>query len=432
MTLFFRRTGYTALACLVLAQSAAAEISAREVWDEWKAYFADFGYDVTATEADTGNGVRASNVELLFEAEDPVTQTRISFAEIVLSDNGDGTVSIDLPDTFPMSIRGEDADGPFDLDLTISHSDVRMLASGTPENQIYDYAASSMSVVLDDITVEGDALGSDAVSGQMVATGMRALSTMTNGDPRLVEQNVSADQISYEFQFTDPSSNDSGAVSGEVSGVTMQGSGNLPGNIDPSDPAAMIQAGMSGGGRFQYASGQGRVSATSADGPFEMTTQSSGGTLAVSLGRDGVVYDLGQIGTVVSVVVPDFPIPLGGQMAESGFRLQMPISKSEEQQDFGLGLKLRGLQLDDIIWNMFDPGAVLPRDAADLDIDLAGKATLDQDLFDPALAEAVRPEDMAPGELNALSIRSLLLSIAGATVTGTGDFTFDNTDTATF
>jgi hypothetical protein len=73
---------------------------------------------------------------------------------------------------------------------------------------------------------------------------------------------------------------------------------------------------------------------------------------------------------------------------------------------------------------MFDPGGVLPRDPATLVVDIAGKANWLVDIFDPAIAEA--PMDQPPGEFHSLSVNELLLRLAGAELTGSGDFTVNN------
>ena len=71
---------------------------------------------------------------------------------------------------------------------------------------------------------------------------------------------------------------------------------------------------------------------------------------------------------------------------------------------------------------MIDPGEQLPRDPATLIIDLGGQATLTEDIFDPAYADG--PFEGPPGELNGLKVNELKLSLAGAELTGDGDFTF--------
>jgi hypothetical protein len=85
-----------------------------------------------------------------------------------------------------------------------------------------------------------------------------------------------------------------------------------------------------------------------------------------------------------------------------------------------------------MLWGMADPTGVLPRDPASIVIDLAGKGKILADMFNPEDLEAVEMGEIMPGELNALTIRELLVSAAGARLTGTGDFTFNNEDLASF
>ncbi|MEY2961229.1 MAG: hypothetical protein RLZ60_1059, partial [Pseudomonadota bacterium] len=53
------------------------------------------------------------------------------------------------------------------------------------------------------------------------------------------------------------------------------------------------------------------------------------------------------------------------------------------------------------------------------------------DVMDPKQAAALEQTDV-PGELHSLTLQNLKLAIAGAEITGTGDFTFDNTDLQTY
>jgi hypothetical protein len=72
----------------------------------------------------------------------------------------------------------------------------------------------------------------------------------------------------------------------------------------------------------------------------------------------------------------------------------------------------------------------LPRDPATLALDVTGKAKMTVDIFDPANAELL--ENGAPlGEFNAVNINNLTLSAVGANLTGSGAFTFDNSDMTT-
>jgi len=50
------------------------------------------------------------------------------------------------------------------------------------------------------------------------------------------------------------------------------------------------------------------------------------------------------------------------------------------------------------------------------------------DFLDPEQMAEVENGNVMPAELEALTLRNLRVAAAGAELTGTGDFTFDNTD----
>ncbi|MBO6882594.1 MAG: DUF2125 domain-containing protein, partial [Marivita sp.] len=96
------------------------------------------------------------------------------------------------------------------------------------------------------------------------------------------------------------------------------------------------------------------------------------------------------------------------------------------------GLTLGGFQMSALLWNIFDPGAALPRDPATIALDLTGKVTPFINLFDPEQMAALDATGEVPGELNALTLNNLTVEAAGAKLGGSGSFTFDNDDLQTF
>jgi Uncharacterized protein conserved in bacteria (DUF2125) len=74
-------------------------------------------------------------------------------------------------------------------------------------------------------------------------------------------------------------------------------------------------------------------------------------------------------------------------------------------------------------WAMFDPNGALPRDAADLAIDVSGKTKIDIPAMIAADESGAPPVMPAPESLN---ITEIGLKVAGAALAGTGAFTFDN------
>jgi hypothetical protein len=162
------------------------------------------------------------------------------------------------------------------------------------------------------------------------------------------------------------------------------------------------------------------------------TSTSAGGKLSIKMDEGGLGYG-GQSDDVrVEVTMPPLAFPLAMGMKQTSFDLAMPLTKSDAPQDFGLALKLGGFTLSDAIWALFDPTAKLLRDPATIALDLSGKATILADIMDPAAMEQVEDGASAPAELNALTLNSLLVSVAGAELTGRGAVTLDNDDMTTY
>ncbi len=134
----------------------------------------------------------------------------------------------------------------------------------------------------------------------------------------------------------------------------------------------------------------------------------------------------------MTVETNQLPFPVQFASQKLGFEMTTPVSKGDEPQDFAGSFTLSEFTMSEAIWAMFDPAQQLPRDPATVDIDLTGKARLLFDLLDPEQAEALEDMEEAPAELNALTLNRLTVRLAGAELTGEGDFTFDNSDLESF
>jgi hypothetical protein len=187
----------------------------------------------------------------------------------------------------------------------------------------------------------------------------------------------------------------------------------------------MIAAGFVTSGTTTHGPATFAVGGTADGAAFAIDGAYASGAYDVAVNEAGLDYGYTGRGFTLALASDDVPLPEMSIAAdELGSRLAMPVGVSEEPQDLGLGLRLVGLTISDQLWSMFDPGGVLPRDPAALVIDIAGKGNWLVDIFDPAIAET--PMDSAPGELHALTVNEILLRLAGAELTGSGDFTVNN------
>jgi hypothetical protein len=198
------------------------------------------------------------------------------------------------------------------------------------------------------------------------------------------------------------------------------------------DMAALLKAGLDMSGRFEHGGGTSTFTVQDGDETMNGNTRTDSGDLEFAMSQEQMRYGGSANGLAMSFSGADVPFPIEIAMEKSAFGLTAPISESEEPQDFALSVTLGDFTMSDMIWAMFDPAGALPRDPATVAIDLAGKAKMFVDMMDPdQMAEMETGQEMF-GELNALTINDITVRAAGAELTGVGDFTFDNSDLASF
>ncbi len=429
MTAHFRQSIGAAIILISSAQMASAQVTAQEVWDDWKGYMIGYGYEVTGSESMSGNTLTISGLTMSMNMPQNEGSVSIDMQSLILTGNSDGTVDVTMSGTMPMHIKGSDGGEDFDVVVNYTQSGNSLVVSGKPKDLNYNYTASQVGVALASLSVDGETLPEGLAHASMILTNVISSTQMKVGDLRDYSQRMSADSLTYDMAFDDPESDDGGTFQGSIVGLSFEGGGSIPLDMSTSDLPAMLAAGFAFDGVFDYKSGNSNMSAAGDGEQFTFTSASQGGRFNVAMDAARIKYDIGQNGTSINVTTNQLPFPVDMQLAESRILVNMPVAKSDEEQDFSFLVKLRDFTISDMIWGMVDPGSVLPRDPATVVLDLSGKAKVLVDYMDPNIAENM-PD--VPGELNALTINELLVSAAGAKLSGTGDFTFDNSDLATF
>ncbi|MCA0872653.1 DUF2125 domain-containing protein [Seohaeicola saemankumensis] len=431
MTVQFARGGSVALFTIFAAQTAWADLTAKDVWAEWQSYMTDAGYEVSATETMSGNTLTIGGLTMNMEM--PEGKASVSMGDIALAENGDGTVSVSFPATVPVvfDVKPE-GEEPFQGTLNLTQSDAAMVVSGSPQAMTYDYSAAALAVALADLSVDGESIPADAVRAMFELSNVVLKETFTIGDTRSFDYAMTADAAAYDFAFDDPESEDAVSLKGAMQTIAYSGKGAIPAEMDTADMRAMLAAGFGFDGTITYAAGNSEMMGKGDGEDFAFASTSQGGSLGIAMDAAHLVYDIAHKGVQMTVQGAEIPFPVTMNLDETQFAIDMPLAKSDEEQPFAMKIKLGNFQVPEQLWGMVDPAGVLPRDAATIALDVAGKATVLLDLFDPALGQDPEAFGEKPGELNALTVNDLLVSAAGAKLSGTGDFTFDNSDLESF
>lgn len=432
MSFWSRQLGSSAIAIFITGSAAMADVTAEQVWSDFKSYLQDFGYTVAGTEDVSGDTVTVTDLTLTFDSTpDDVTAT-IVMDSLSFEETGDGRVRITMPERMPVTFRmdgpeleGETVAGT--LDYTQQGFD--MVVSGDPDTMTYTYSAAEMAFALTSLVVGADTIPIEAAEARM--TGIAGESTNSGSDLRTTAQTMTIAALNYVLDMSNPE-DPTGRISinGELNNLGFDGTLSIPSGVDMTDTSAAMRAGFAVDGGYSYETGAADIAITGQGQTFESNSSSANGRLTVQMNGTRIAYAGSASDVALNYAGSEIPLPVTVGMGQVGFNMLFPVAQTEEPTDFGLGLTLADITVSDAIWGMFDPAGQLPRDPATIDIDLSGKVRLTQDIMDEEQMMAAM--GTPPGEIHALTVNRLTVSIAGASLTGTGDFTFDNSDLTTF
>jgi hypothetical protein len=405
------------------ASPVLAEITAEDVWNSWQTLAGSYNQKIVVESENFADGVLTlTGVTTTLELPDGGVATG-EISEMVLTEQGDGTVSMTMPDEYPFTFEAEGSEGEdVAMSMRFLQEGLDLVASGDPEAISYDFSAPSMSIVLDEMTENGRPVD---MTLNAVMSGTDGSYTVEGGEPQKIASGFTADSLDIEVAINEPEENVDFDMTLAISDVASTSTGAITPFASGADLAAMLKAGFEGKGRMTSGASTFEIRASDGETPFTLTGGSESGTLDVAMGSDGAVYEstntgISSILELENMGMPPFELDI----AETSGELRMPLIVTEEPRDFGLVVDVNGLSLGESVWAMIDPMGGLPRDPANLELDLSGEGRWKVDFSDPDAMTAMTDE--VPGEVNSLSLNKLLLSFLGAELTGSGDFSFDN------
>lgn len=422
----------TALVTGVSGSGAFADVTADQVWQGWLESFEDAGYRVDSDTSRSGDTLTIDEVALELDAPDAGESLSMRIGGIRLVENGDGTVSVILPETLPIAIAATDDEaqevtasvevGQRALDLTIS---------GSPDELDYSYTAEVLTLALTGLQA-GDETP-EIGAAQVRLENLDGNSDIEPGDSsRAVDQALRAGPVTYEIDITEPDDGARMAVEGTMERVEFTGNATTPDGSEAGDMAGALRDGFRFASSVDYENGSTSYRFEDAGEVLEGANSSARGRLATSVGPDGLRYEASGEDVSMAISASDFPVPVELEMARLGSNVTMPVMSTEDMQDYAIDLELSEFTMSDELWSMIDPERQLPRDPATLRVDLAGTGRLFLDLLDPAEMEDLESSERMPGELESLTLNELTLDVAGARLSGEGAFTFDSDDLESF
>ncbi len=411
-------------AALMTGTAALADVTAQDVWDQWQDSMMMMGDGAVSVGSESyENGVlTVSDVSLDFS--DDMSTVTVDMGDLVFEEQGDGTVSIVMADSYPVSITSEEET----VNLTVVQSGVDLIAGGTPDAMSYDLTADQYAIILDSIEGSTPAPEGDLRVAMNNVTGTYAVS---GDDLRDMSYDLSVDSVDLLADLTEAETDTTVLMSGKINSLLVNANVTMPPDADfENAPEDAFAQGLAMAANYSI-DGSDYIFDITESGQSTSGTVSTGESMVdVALDSDAVLYDVNVNSVQMQVETPDLPFAVDVSLADYGILIDMPLASTEEAQNFALGLNLSELTVNEEVWAMIDPAGQLDHGPATVALDLTGEGKLFFDLMDPEQQQAAAMAGM-PGELNTLTLENLLISAVGANVTGSGGFTFDNTDLQT-
>jgi hypothetical protein len=399
-------------ALVVMVSPAFADVTAPQIWAEWQEMQAGMGSTLTVGSENYAGGVLTLDRVMLSHTDDG-DDTTGEFAQIVMRDLSDGTVQIELSPVFALSTEMTAAGTTSQSRIEISHESLQIIASGDADSRVYNYTAAAINARLLEAVTDGTAedveftatltdLTSTAEIG--LGAGERPFkSSLASGALTLglavAEDDGSAMELTYIMSDITTAS---GGMIGDASGDT----------------------GLTGSSQLGYAGAEFAVTVTDDGEALTVTGDTGEGAVDMALSSESLSIGGETKAVRMQGTVPGFPVPVevSMDMASSGFTVPMGVTNGP--RPVALNIAYRGVKISDVIWGMFDPQQILPRDPATIAIDLTGMATTFVDMF--AGSDMLEDMTTAPAQIDSASLNELTVEIGGAKLTGAGAVTFDN------
>lgn len=417
------------LAALISGMPAAADVTAQDVWNDYKDMLAIYGEGLTiGSEVVTSDSVTISDIQMAFD--DGFSTITGTMGEIVFRDVGDGTVRIEMAEDYPIRFADENGDG---VSMSLFHSGLNIIASGDPGALNYSFAADQYGMRVDEVTEDGSALPVDA---RVSMSGLSGSYTVTGTEIKQADFTFMAAALDMLLDVNDPEGEGTVVISGQLSGLNSVGSSTMPDGFSfvdmlGGDPSALFGSGYTSTSDASLDS-MAFIFDINADGTQAAGSIDAGAsTFSGGYTETGIAYDTRTADLTFDMTSSDIPLPVSVSAAEYGIGFAMPLTASEGPADFGLRIGLVDVAVPDELWQFAGPLAALPNGPATLIADITGSGKLFFDMMDPEQQMAMAMADV-PGELYDMTLNGLEVRALGAEITGNGAFTFDNTDLETF
>jgi len=238
----------TSTLALFAGSAAMADVTAMQVWEDWKENLGIYGSDaVTIGSEDVlGGTVTVSNVAIDFS--DDTTSIKADLGDIIFTEQGDGTVNVTMATEMPISIKPKVGGGG--AEMSVTNSGLFIVASGEPGAMNFDVKADQYALRMGELIDESGV----AVEGDIyVAANNMAGRYVTSGDAlRMIDYDLSVGSVDILVDVKEPGGNNAIVMSGKMNELAGNASVTMPEGMSMANPEEMFVEGFATTANYSY------------------------------------------------------------------------------------------------------------------------------------------------------------------------------------
>ncbi len=412
-----------ALMMTAVAHPALADLSAAEAWAEWKSFASYTGQSLTAdSELASGDTLTVSGITIGSTSPDVEVVGRI--ARIEFRERDDGTVAVNISPEIPIEVTGENPEGDtVTTKLNIALGGGGMVISGSPGSLSHDYQFDRMAMDIVELTENGRPVDIDMSLALQPVSGVYGVA----GNAAVIRNDSNIGALAFRLDASIPEEDADFEMTMTMTDIVSESTGTISSFDTQQNLAVALRNGQFTEGTLSHGPATFSIDTLMPEGRSVVTARAASGTMSGGLNRDGVNYESSNSDVELSLVVPGAMIPpIELSVDRMSGALKMPLVADDDAKPLGFSTRLEGVTASDTVWSMIDPMKGLPRTPATLIVELSGMGRWLVDVMDPEAIAALEDRPDAPGEIETVTLDNLTLSVAGAELTGTGQFAFDN------
>ncbi len=323
-----------------------------------------------------------------------------------------------------------------------------MTMTVTPDGD--EELAYALNIVSEDLKVVGNFIQEETTSpeGSITANSLQFVGAQ---DDHPIIKNLDITQTGLDITFKADEEGGSFEVDGsmeELKGSYAYDAGEFGGSAESEFSAEDWEISFSGAGFDQIddkefgefiadggflkasmttGESKGTTSNRTPDFSMKMDGTSGAGSLTFDMNEDGVSYNATFEGADYlitpldgSLPVPPFEVSMG----EGFMDFAMPLMPTEDASEARVGFGFSEITVGESLWSLIDPEQTIPRDPANLRVEVDAALKLNAPIDKAAEAMDVNP--LQAGELQSVNIREIYLNIGGASVEAEGGATMNN------